>query len=183
MRLGLVCPGYDADIIFVYNGTGGNAESKSIYSKADLAAASSQRYTSHNTEKQRQQHVAVVLHESLAVSSRQQKVTGLFWSTYLPNGRSFSSQAAALSIGGWTSHVENLCSSEASLKLAVLALSSSILGLESNDKQLRIKGLQLYGNATTELAAALQDPERALGNGVLVATRLLQFFEVRFQVG
>ena len=159
LKSGLVCGGYGRDIIWLHADTETATERKlpwlSVYSKPEPA-----------------------LPESLALSAREQKYLGLFWTSYFPNGRVFSDAACTLSTGGWTRTVNALYGSDATLRKAMLALSAGVLGAKSDDGQLQLKGLQTYCDATADMFRAVQHPRRARADGTLAAVRLLEFYEV-----
>lgn len=118
------------------------------------------------------------MRDSLARTARELKYLGLFWSAYLPNGRAFSPHATKLSTGGWTNVLGRLYDSEPTLRLAALSMSASVLGGQANDQHLKIKGMQTYSQAIEEMSLALKDPSRATGDGLLAASRLMEFYEV-----
>lgn len=120
----------------------------------------------------------MVLRDSLARTARELKYLGLFWSAYLPNGRAFTPHATKLSTGGWTNVLGRLYDSEPTLRMAALSMSASVLGGQANDQQLKVKGLQTYSRAIEEMSIALDDPIRSKGDGLLAATRLMEFYEV-----
>ena len=62
--------------------------------------------------------------------------------------------------------------------MAALSMSASVLGGQANDQQLKVKGLQTYSRAIEEMSIALDDPIRSKGDGLLAATRLMEFYEV-----
>lgn len=123
-------------------------------------------------------NINIILRESLAKTAREQKYLGLFWSAYLPNGRSFTSRASRLSTGGWTTHMGKLYDAEPTLRLASLAMSASVIGHQNNDSQLIIKGLKAYSEAIQEMGKAVSCNSRRLGDGLLAASRLMEFYEV-----
>lgn len=66
------------------------------------------------------------------------------------------------------------------LRYATLAVSTSIIGAQNEDTQLKMKGLEAYGVAVNEMNKSLRDPVRCRGDGLLAAVRLLRIYEVLF---
>lgn len=122
----------------------------------------------------------VVLHNSLVVSARAENIIGIFWTSYLSDGRSMTSKASSFSAGGWLAYIGNLHQAEPALRLAIYAISYTMIGVRDRDDQLRIKGLQTYTSSLRELSKALRDPSRATSDGLLSAIRMMSCFQVRF---
>lgn len=169
ISVGLACEGYGRDLVWVNATTEGPSKRR----RANVFQPWQVRYAS-----QPGSNVRIVLKESLAKTAREQKYLGVFWSAYLPNGRSFSSRASRLSTGGWTAHMGKLYDAEPTLRLASMAMSASVLGHQSHDSQLVIKGLQAYSQAIAEMGNAVSEPSRRRGDGLLAASRLMEFYEV-----
>ncbi|KAK5992105.1 hypothetical protein PT974_05503 [Cladobotryum mycophilum] len=167
---GLVCGGYERDLVWVNATSRTGARSNTAKTPPWHA-----RY-----ERRAEDCAQVVLHQSLVQTAREQKYLGLFWSAFLPNGRSFSPLALDLSTGGWTGVLAELYESEPTLKHATIALSASVVGSQSNDAELRIKGLQAYHRAVREMGLALLHPRRSQSDGLLAAARFLELHEVLF---
>lgn len=119
-----------------------------------------------------------MLHDSLAQSARQIKYLGTFWSVYLPDGKEFSAVAGQRTTCGWTNILSQLYDTEPTLRIAALAISTSVMGGESNDQQLKIKGMQAYSRALQEMSVAIKDSKRWLGDGLLAAVRIMELYEV-----
>lgn len=166
---GLNCEGYGRELVWV-NAT---TEEPSTRRPINVPEPWQVRYAS-----QPGNNVMRVLSDSMARSAREQKYLGMFWSAYLPNGRAFSSRASRLSSGGWTAHMGKLYDSEPTLRLAAMAMSASVLGHQNDDRQLIIKGLKAYSQAITEMGTAVIRPDRTNGDGLLAASRLMEFYEV-----
>lgn len=120
----------------------------------------------------------ITLHESLASSSREDRYVGLYLTAFLPNGRLFSRDALQISSVGWLRYHDRLCRSEKTLRFITLAHSLSMLATRDDDCQLKLKGFQAHRIALQEMRTALQDPQRATGDGLLAAVRLFRFYEV-----
>lgn len=166
---GLQCEGYGRDLVWVNATTEEPSKRRTLEPQAPWHV----RYAG-----QAGPDVQIALKESLARTAREQKYLGMFWSAYLPNGRLFSPRASRLSTGGWTGAMGKLYDAEPTLRLASLAMSASVLGGQHNDPHLRVKGLQTYGHAIQEMGIAVKDPRRQVGDGLLAASRLMEFYEV-----
>lgn len=112
------------------------------------------------------------------VATRADRYVGLFLAAFLPNGRLFSLQASQISSAGWIRHHDGLCRSEKTLRLITLAHGLSMLATRDDNIQLKVKGSQAHCMALQEMQRAVQDPQRAVGDGLLAAVRLFRFYEV-----
>ncbi|KAJ6783309.1 hypothetical protein PWT90_02544 [Aphanocladium album] len=173
LAAGLICEGYGRDLVWV-NAT---AEEEPTGRQRRPVANPSEPWQVRYAG-QPGTNINVILRESLAKTAREQKYLGMFWSAYLPNGRAFTSRACKLSTGGWTSHMGKLYDTEPTLRLASLAMSASVIGHQNNDSQLIIKGLKAYSEAIQEMGRAVACNSRRLGDGLLAASRLMEFYEV-----
>lgn len=120
----------------------------------------------------------IALHESLSRTAREDSYIGLYLASYLPNGRYLSLHASQISPAGWLRHHDDLCRSEKTLRFITLAHGLSILATRDNDSQLKAKSLHAHRMAVQEMRTALQDPQKATGDGLLAAVRLFRFYEV-----
>lgn len=120
----------------------------------------------------------VTLPDSFARSAREQLYFGLFWNTMIPEGPQFSPQSTDLASVGWTSLLGDLYNSETALRFATIAMATSVLGRLNDDEQLRLKGLQVYNWTVQEMIRAVREPNRAKSDSLIVAARLMAFFEV-----
>lgn len=164
VQAGLVCEGYGCRRLVWINSTDGEKHS---YTKA------SGLVPTRNSEAP-----VITLHESLARSAGENRYVGLFLTAFLPNGRLFSRDASQISSAGWLRFHDRLCRSEKTLRFITLAHGLSMLATRDNDCQLKLKGLQAHRVALQEMRVALQDPQRATGDGLLAAVRLFRFYEV-----
>ncbi|OAA56785.1 Zn(2)-C6 fungal-type DNA-binding domain protein [Cordyceps fumosorosea ARSEF 2679] len=57
---------------------------------------------------------------------------------------------------------------------------ASVVGHQHGDGQLVVTGLRTYSAALAEMAAATANEERRLGDGLLAASRLMEFYEILF---
>ncbi|KAL2827116.1 hypothetical protein BJY01DRAFT_241219 [Aspergillus pseudoustus] len=122
----------------------------------------------------------ITLHESLARIARADRYVGLYLAAFLPNGRLFSRQASQISSAGWLRHHDELCRSEKTLRLITLAHGLSMLATRDDDSHLKLKGFEAHRLALQEMHRALQDPQRATGDGILAAVRLFRFYEILY---
>lgn len=106
---------------------------------------------------------AIALHDSLAVTARDDRYVGLYLAAFLPNGRLFSLQASRISSAGWLRHHDALCRSEKALRFITLAHGLSMLATRDHDSQLKLKGFEAHRMALQEMRTALQQPHRATG--------------------
>ena len=74
--------------------------------------------------------------------------------------------------------MDKLYDAEPTLRLASLAMSASVIGHQNHDGQLIIKGLKAYSEAIQEMTRAVASDSRRLGDGLLAAARLMEFYEV-----
>lgn len=131
------------------------------------------RYT-----RNREAYSHVTLPDSFTRSAREQLYFGLFWNIMIPEGRRFSPKSSDLASVGWASFIGDLYNCETALRFATVATATSILGKLNNDEQLRLKGLQVYSWTIQEMIRAVKDPNRAKSDGLIIAARLMAFYEV-----
>ncbi|KAH6995929.1 hypothetical protein BKA56DRAFT_539231 [Ilyonectria sp. MPI-CAGE-AT-0026] len=124
--------------------------------------------------------IITILPESLTRSAYGDKFLGLYWGTYLPNGRSFSDEAARYSTAGWTNIVQGLHQQDKSLHMALMANCMALVGLRDGQQWMMEESLQIYGLALGEVARTLRDPIKMRSNELLMASRLLSQFELCF---
>ncbi|KAJ5591248.1 hypothetical protein N7450_005220 [Penicillium hetheringtonii] len=101
----------------------------------------------------------ITLHDSLARSTREDRY---------------------ISSAGWLRYHDGLCRAEKTLRFITLAHSLSMLATRDNDSHLKVKGVQAHRMALQEMRIALQDPQRATGDGLLAAVRLFRFYEILY---
>lgn len=89
-----------------------------------------------NTTKQSCQFNAltVVLPNTLTCSAYEDRVLGLFWSSYLPNGQALSSETVQDTLAGWTNAVRELYPTDDILKKTVLAMCLTSNGRHEGQK-------------------------------------------------
>lgn len=103
----------------------------------------------------------------------------------LPYGHLLSPKASAISTNGWVAAVDEYYNREPAIRYAALAMSAGFMGVQDrNNKvaqysQLTLQGLEAYNRAIHEMVKGLKDARRSKNDGVLVAARILQSYEVR----
>ncbi|PTB63376.1 hypothetical protein BBK36DRAFT_1126839 [Trichoderma citrinoviride] len=163
IRSGLKCEGYGRELVWVNNTPNGE-----------------------NGKAQHSNDSRVALHDSLARSAREELFFGLLISTALPYGHLLSPKASAISTNGWVAAVDEYYNREPAIRYAALAMSAGFMGVEDKKKQLAqhsqltLQGLQAYNRAIHEMVKGLNDERRSKNDGVLVAARILQSYELFF---
>lgn len=105
-------------------------------------------------------------------------------STALPYGHLLSPKASAISTNGWVAAVDEYYNREPAIRYAALAMSAGFMGVEdrknqiTQHSQLTLQGIEAYNKAIHEMVRGLKDPRRSKNDGVLVAARILQSYEV-----
>lgn len=73
---------------------------------------------------------------------------------------------------------------EPAIRYASLAMSVGFMGVEERKKQITqssqmtLQGFEAYNKAILEMVRGLSDPKRSKNDGIIVAARILQFYEV-----
>lgn len=138
------------------------------------------------TNKSNSNSTAVALHDSLARSARENLFFGMLISMSLPYGHLLSPKASAISTNGWVAAVDEYYNREPAIRYAALAMSAGFMGVQDrNNKvaqhsQLTLQGLEAYNRAIHEMVKGLKDARRSKNDGVLVAARILQSYELFF---
>jgi len=113
-------------------------------------------------------------------SAYEEKLLGLHWETYLPNGRDFCCSAGVRHIlGGWTTAVRELLVADALLKKSVLALCLTTVARRDGAAWMAEQGLSAYVSGLQEMAVALQQvPSRARSDALVCAAKMFSLYEV-----
>ncbi|KAK0724087.1 hypothetical protein B0H67DRAFT_679798 [Lasiosphaeris hirsuta] len=120
----------------------------------------------------------IVLSHGLMRSAYEEKLLGLHWETYLPNGRDFCCSAEICRIlGGWTTVVRELIATDTLLKKSVLALCLTTVARRDGVVWMAEQGLSAYISGLQEMAAALQVPSRARSDALLCAAKMFSLYE------
>lgn len=117
------------------------------------------------------------LPEDLSRTAFEVKSFSLFWDLYLPEARFLPSDSGSSTAAEWAKVVQDLSPEHNVLRSALLAVSVSRIGRSNEDSYMIGKGMELYGKALFQVNRALRDPNRAQGDGLLAACRLLSFYE------
>ncbi|KAL6693815.1 hypothetical protein J3F84DRAFT_380002 [Trichoderma pleuroticola] len=190
IRSGLQCEGYGRDLVWVNTTPDGDDGKVKPHPPQGKAAAGQQRpwsviYTT-KTNKSNSNSTAVALHDSLARSAREELFFGMLISMSLPYGHLLSPKASAISTNGWVAAVDEYYNREPAIRYAALAMSAGFMGVQDrNNKvaqssQLTLQGLEAYNRAIHEMVKGLKDARRSKNDGVLVAARILQSYELFF---
>ncbi|KAL7907731.1 hypothetical protein GGI35DRAFT_65866 [Trichoderma velutinum] len=190
IRSGLQCEGYGRDLVWVNTTPDGDDAKVKPHPPQGKASSGQQRpwsviYTT-KTNKTNNNSTAVALHDSLARSAREELFFGMLISTALPYGHLLSPKASAISTNGWVAAVDEYYNKEPAIRYAALAMSAGFMGVQDrNNKvmqysQLTLQGLEAYNRAIHEMVRGLKDAKRSKNDGVLVAARILQSYELFF---
>jgi hypothetical protein len=101
-----------------------------------------------------------------------------FYSTLLPNGKRFSSQAALYSTAGWIGTEDGAYTKSSPVRLALLANALSVLGEESREHAMTVEGLRAYGRSMKVLARSLPVITADNGDDILTTALYLGQYEV-----
>ncbi|KAL7921308.1 hypothetical protein ACQKWADRAFT_327803 [Trichoderma austrokoningii] len=131
-------------------------------------------------------NINIALHDSLVRSAREELFFNKLISTALPYGHLLSARASDTLTNGWVSAVSAYYDKEPAIRYASLAMSAGFMGVEENRKQITqssqitLQGFESYSRAVVEMVRGLNDPTRSQNNGIIVAARILQFYELFF---
>lgn len=101
-----------------------------------------------------------------------------FWSSLLPNGRTFSDQAIQYSTAGWLGKVQDFCQRDGLVRLTVFANALGMLGEQSGQRSMILEGWRTYGMALQALARSLPAAGHRKCDELLMASQLLGQYEV-----
>ncbi|KAK1240460.1 hypothetical protein MKX07_004488 [Trichoderma sp. CBMAI-0711] len=188
IRSGLKCEGYGRELVWVNNTPNGENGKAVPPPPQGKGSASQQRPWSviYTTKKHHSNDTRVALHDSLARSAREELFFGLLISMSLPYGHLLSPKASAISTNGWVAAVDEYYNREPAIRYAALAMSAGFMSVEdkknqvAQHSQLTLQGLQAYNRAIHEMVKGLNDERRSKNDGVLVAARILQSYELFF---
>ena len=114
----------------------------------------------------------------LTRSAHESQYLDLFWEAYLPNGRPVPERLLRNFTCCWTEVARKLYTEDDCLRYALWANCLGNLHVRGGDRWLEAESIKLYGKALAALSGALQVPERAKSDALLVAVKLLGLFEV-----
>ena len=101
-----------------------------------------------------------------------------FWNSFLPNGLSFSAQAARYSTAGWTEVVLELDRQDSPVRLALSANALASLGEQSGQRSVTVEGWRVYGKCLQLLAQSLPAKTGQESDELLATSMLLAEYEV-----
>ncbi|KAJ4304549.1 hypothetical protein N0V90_000075 [Kalmusia sp. IMI 367209] len=109
----------------------------------------------------------------------------IFWSLYLPKSVTVTSDRVTpvRREAKWAEYTSYTVPQSEVLRCALLALSTSKVGRDRQDKYLLRRGIELYGKALSLLAKELKTPGNVKPFGVLNSCRLLALYEQLNDVG
>jgi hypothetical protein len=121
---------------------------------------------------------AVTLPDQLARTACEDKFLGLFWESYLPNGRAFAAGSMRATLGGYNDTISALYPDDNVLKKAILAMCMTTIGKQQGDKWMSDTGLGLYVGAMHDMSSTLERQARVKPDVVLGAARIFSLYEV-----
>lgn len=183
---GIVCGGYDADRIFIYQDGGTSQRPK-------IRDATTNRHLAHRIpgmqlsvskasesavrDRQQPRTISIMLPESLMRSAYSEKTLDAFIQMYIPRGHHRTTNGERKEL---VDILPILAVRDEALQLAILAIGTAALGKSSNDEGLTRQGKAFYGKALTETAVALRNPARARTEPMLMVPRIMALFEILF---
>ncbi|KAF4992373.1 hypothetical protein FDECE_13729 [Fusarium decemcellulare] len=168
LEAGLTCGGYARTRTFV-NRTPAEGFASASYRTSTSPAAGSATPAED-----------VTLAQSLAQTAYNSKYIDLFWSEYLPGGKTFTANAARFCNGAWVTVAMDLYPTDRSLQLAMQCVTLRGLGTHNRDQSLIEQGLEAYTKCLQEFNSALRDPKRLRQDSLLCTARLLAMFEMHY---
>lgn len=111
-------------------------------------------------------------------SAFKDKILGVYWSNYLPNGRSLSKDLVKHSKFGWTTDAPEIYRERSVLQLVVLTSAMGMMAHQTKDQSLRHKAQRMYGTSLVVMAGVMKSPALRTKPSMLVASALLGIFEV-----
>ncbi|KAK1982064.1 hypothetical protein LZ30DRAFT_718345 [Colletotrichum cereale] len=160
-KAGIECAGYERKRIFV-NVTNPIASNNS---KALVSVART-----------------IVQPPSLSQSAFEDKIFDLFWDGYMPEAPLCvpGSVVVRYSNADWATTVRDLYRTDIALRQSLLALSLGTIGRRDKQKWMIDDGLKFYCDALGELNVALRHPKRWKTDALMLASRLLGYYELLY---
>ena len=179
-RSGFLCEGYDKARIFI------NSSQK--HGGVNKYSFTPKPYSARNIKKLVQDQAALtsqvnrlILDPSLERTAVDLKYFGLYWSSFLPNGKAFTPQAGRYSTTGWTAVVQNLCQLDDGVRLALLTNALGLAGQESGQRSLILEGWRMYTRSLQTLAKSISTVGQRKPDMLLAAASLLAGYEVNLK--
>ena len=120
----------------------------------------------------------IILPEALGHSATEQLIFGAFISAIWPGGRQYSTEAIHVSSVGWINLIPNFQHRDNALRYATIAIGTVLMSIDYQDDSLHITSVQTYNRAVFEVVKALKHKNWTQRDGLLIAARLLSFYEV-----
>ncbi|GKT50036.1 uncharacterized protein ColSpa_10217 [Colletotrichum spaethianum] len=119
---------------------------------------------------------------SLSQSAFEEKTFDLFWDGYMPEAPLCApgSPIVRYSNADWATTARDLYRTDAALRESLLALSLGTIGRRDKEQGMIDDGLKFYCKALSELNIALRHPKRWKTDALMLAARILGFYEVRY---
>ncbi|CAH0036422.1 unnamed protein product [Clonostachys rhizophaga] len=174
-RRQVTCGGYERQLIFV-NNTSQEVPS-STFRLGNKAYSTADRGSERTLTRAPPSPQTIHQHAFVSRAS-EERMVGWFWSTYLPNGRSASSESAQFSLYGWTTLIRDMYDKNNMVRAAVLASVLGRMAGVEDSPTIRRKSHELYGWTLLSLARILQEPSKHPCYLILSALKLLGFYEL-----
>jgi len=128
--------------------------------------------------------VARTIHQppSLSQSAFEEKIFDLFWDVYMPGTPLCvpGNTIVRYSNADWATTVRDLYRTDPALRQSLLALSFGTIGRREKQQWMIDEGLRFYCDALSELKVALRHPKRWKTDALMLASRLLGFYELLY---
>ena len=123
------------------------------------------------------QLLAPIWEKSLERTARECQYVEVYWTSLLPHGQAFPTQAAHYSTTSWTSAVQDLYHKDPLVRIVLLANALTLTAQLSKQPLLMVQGWRLYSMSLRLIARSLLDKRRQNTCGVLAASGLLASYE------
>ncbi|OAG01937.1 uncharacterized protein CC84DRAFT_1152037 [Paraphaeosphaeria sporulosa] len=172
---GITCGGYDLDRMFVH------AAAPSYPALVATAPHRTGRMQLGpvNMHAYNPVQLGTSLPHGLANSAYREKTLEMFFSMYLPQG-DHNHRDLLIRPNNVIDLLSSTYASDEALKLAALALGTSMLGRTRGEQEWVRQGRRLYGQALRETRKALIDQQRANSDAMLLVPRVAAIFEMLF---
>ncbi|CAG9987313.1 unnamed protein product [Clonostachys byssicola] len=175
LRRQVACGGYERQLIFVNNTS--QEVPTSTFRLGNKAYSSADRGSERTLTRPPPSPQTIHQHAFVSRAS-EERMVGWFWTTYLPSGRSASSESAPFSLYGWSTVIQDLYDRNKMVRAGVLASVLGRMAVVENNPTIRRKSHELYGWTLLSLARILQEPSKHPCYLILSALKLLGFYEL-----
>ncbi|TIC91114.1 hypothetical protein CH35J_011420 [Colletotrichum higginsianum] len=119
---------------------------------------------------------------SLSQSAFEDKIFDLFWEGYMPEAPLCApgSPIVRFANADWATTVRDLYRTDTALRQSLLALSLGTIGRRDKQQWMIDDGLKFYCDALRELNVALRHPRRWKSDALILASRILGFYELMY---